>query len=1046
MRKIENIAKRLISMVMMIILMISEFPISVCASPDYQNITELIITDDDVTGEDINYYRDNYPNLERLEVRSIARFYIKYTTGIWPYLTYHEDRTFAGMFHYDQWRGGHEKIKYVIDDAPGNFRAKHIVDYAFNSCPSLIEVSFPSVETIGVGVFANCTALPSIVLPELTLVPANSFQGCASLANVNLPKVTRAESQSFMGCTSLPNISLPLCAYIGTDAFKNCTSLRSVAFPLVTEVGWSAFYDCTALESISLPKVTTIYNYAFNNNTSLKKATFPVVTSFRDWAFTGCSSLSVMELGATPPSVGYNAFYGCPVNRAIYVSQSAIATYKAVNDGNTSDNYWYGWLIAEPLTMSATATDATTVGGSDGKINVSAQGGSGGYQYSKDNGLSWQSSSEISGLPAGNYTVLVKDSNETFSSTVSVSIHYPSQVQISSTKTNVTDYQGDDGSITISATSGSSSNYEYSTDNGVSWQDNNVFNNLPAGSYNAIARNKDDTANISLTSLVTISQPLMVRFTASKKNSTIHNGNNGSITVNPRDGKGTYEYSMDNGVSWQDSKTFSGLYAGTYEVIVRDKEDTGNVSAVNSIIISQPDHVIIIISSADVTSKGRSDGSISIYATGGNGTYEYSKDDGESWQDSNLFDGVPFGTYQILARDKADTGNTSEISIATVNYPNQVTATIAKTDVTSDGASDGSITITSAGGQGTYEYSNNGGNTWQDNNVFNGLSVGAYSVFTRDKMDTSNVSGETIVTINLPDEVSVDLSNLTLNTVTLSPNFNRFVTAYTASVPNSIAEITVNPTLVDSESMVTVNGNDPTVPVSLAVGENIISIVVTDNVGVTSKTYQVTITRKEVLTIKNNSLPLGIANVAYNASLTPEGGTAPYTWSTSSALPGGFTLNADGAITGMTTSADTGTYPIEVTVTDAALVTVTRTFTLKINEGCANGGYIITSDGDPAYTGSYNDDGIPLLTVNGGVIGFTYFGVDIADVTGHSGSEVCLFVHIRNGKQIGFSFLKADFDTVNTAGAAFNVKAGDIIKVYIVDSISNDSTSNPNVL
>lgn len=53
---------------------------------------------------------------------------------------------------------------------------------------------------------------------------------------------------------------------------------------------------------------------------------------------------------------------------------------------------------------------------------------------------------------------------------------------------------------------------------------------------------------------------------------------------------------------------------------------------------------------------------------------------------------------------------------------------------------------------------------------------------------------------------------------------------------------------------------------------------------------------------------------------------------------------------------------------------------------------------------------------------------------------------MRGGVQIGISYVKADFDVVDNAGAAFNVKPGDIIKVYIVDNISSDATQNPNVL
>jgi len=153
-------------------------------------------------------------------------------------------------------------------------------------------------------------------------------------------------------------------------------------------------------------------------------------------------------------------------------------------------------------------------------------------------------------------------------------------------------------------------------------------------------------------------------------------------------------------------------------------------------------------------------------------------------------------------------------------------------------------------------------------------------------------------------------------------------------------------------------------------------------------------------------------------------------------------LNLDedtGAITGTPTLADTGTYSVKITVSDGS-ATATATFTLTIREGCGNGAYLIASDGDDAYTGSYTDDGIPTLTVNTGYTGFTYFSVDVSAVTGHTGTETCVFVQIRGGVQIAFCFLNADFDTVDKAGAGFNVKPGDIIEVYLVDNLSNSGT------
>ena len=46
-----------------------------------------------------------------------------------------------------------------------------------------------------------------------------------------------------------------------------------------------------------------------------------------------------------------------------------------------------------------------------------------------------------------------------------------------------------------------------------------------------------------------------------------------------------------------------------------------------------------------------SEGSITINAIGGSGTYEYSIDNGVTWQNNNVFTGLPFGDYIIIVRN-----------------------------------------------------------------------------------------------------------------------------------------------------------------------------------------------------------------------------------------------------------------------------------------------------------------------------------------------------------------------------------------------------------
>ena len=70
------------------------------------------------------------------------------------------------------------------------------------------------------------------------------------------------------------------------------------------------------------------------------------------------------------------------------------------------------------------------------------------------------------------------------------------------------------------------------------------------------------------------------------------------------------------------------------------------------------------------------------------------------------------------------------------------------------------------------------------------------------------------------------------------------------------------------------------------------------------------------LTITTASLPGGIQDVTYSATLAANGGTLPYTWSIASGLPPGLTLNSStGAITGTPTAV--GTYNFTTQVTDA---------------------------------------------------------------------------------------------------------------------------------
>jgi hypothetical protein len=95
---------------------------------------------------------------------------------------------------------------------------------------------------------------------------------------------------------------------------------------------------------------------------------------------------------------------------------------------------------------------------------------------------------------------------------------------------------------------------------------------------------------------------------------------------------------------------------------------------------------------------------------------------------------------------------------------------------------------------------------------------------------------------------SAALSSLLLSSGTLEPAFSAEITAYTASVANSVDSLRLTPFSGQLPSSLTVAGQavadgsaSPAVP--LAVGENPISVVVASQDASTQRTYTVTITR-----------------------------------------------------------------------------------------------------------------------------------------------------------------------------------------------------------
>ncbi|MBU3713878.1 MAG: T9SS type A sorting domain-containing protein [Ferruginibacter sp.] len=254
----------------------------------------------------------------------------------------------------------------------------------------------------------------------------------------------------------------------------------------------------------------------------------------------------------------------------------------------------------------------------------------------------------------------------------------------------------DDFSITLRAVP---SPYNYSWSNGPTTED---ISGLAPGSYTVTVT---DANSCQAQTTVSITEPTAISGSTSKKS---YNGadlscstaTDGEITVTASGGTGTLQYSKDNGINYQASNTFSGLSAGTYQIKVKDANNC-EFSA-GSVTIAAPSAIAGSATKksykgADLSCSSATDGEITVTASGGTGTLQYSKDNGANYQSSNVFSGLSAGTYQIKVKD----GNNCEFSAGdlTITAPPALSLSSSQTNITGcNGDATGSINLTVSGG------------------------------------------------------------------------------------------------------------------------------------------------------------------------------------------------------------------------------------------------------------------------------------------------------------------------------------------------------------
>ncbi len=323
-----------------------------------------------------------------------------------------------------------------------------------------------------------------------------------------------------------------------------------------------------------------------------------------------------------------------------------------------------------PSITSVTGTDENC-GGSDGTITINATGGTGTLEYSAD-GTNYSTSNTITGLSAGVYTVYVRDANGCESTDTYTIINVGGPTITGVTVNDVTCNGANDGSIDISATTGAGT-LSYSID-GTNYVGTSLFSGLAAGTYTVYV---DNGACITTDGPHVINEPTAVVHTATVTNAGC--SANGQIDVTATGGSGTFQYSIDGGSNYQSGGSFTGLAAGTYQVIAIDAN--GCTSIVSTETVGSLPPIVASATGANETCSA-GNGSISISATGGDGTYQFSINGGSSYQGTGTFTGLSAGTYNISVIDASGCVDTD---IITITNTGGVTVTTSGNQTICDG-------------------------------------------------------------------------------------------------------------------------------------------------------------------------------------------------------------------------------------------------------------------------------------------------------------------------------------------------------------------------
>ncbi len=689
------------------------------------------------------------------------------------------------------------------------------------------------------------------------------------------------------------------------------------------------------------------------------------------------------------------------------------------------------------INVTSTITNVSCNGNCNGVISVTASGGTGPktYTWAPAPGAG-QGTPIASGLCAGTYTLDITDANNCLKSQTFI-VTQPNALSASFNAVSPSTCGGTNGSITATV-SGGTSPYSYTWT--PSAQTTSVAVNVGAGSYTLTVK---DAAGCTQTLVAVLSDPTGPTVTVTSSSVTCNGSCNGSATVSV---VGTAPIN----INWpppinSTNAIVAGLCQGTFAVNVSDA--TGCLTS-QTVVIAQPPTFSLNPVVTDPNCGVACDGTITTSPAGGTPPYSVTWSPGAV--NSPTLNNICGGTYTA---DVLDLNACRYTQIFVVTQPSSLTITFTKRDVLCNGACNGTVTATPAGGTGPYTYNWTPVGSFPGsilNNLIN-LCANAYSVTITDANGCSTTS---IVTITEPNAITGTLTvqgalcnsqcngSATITVAGGTPNFTYGWTgsAATTSVVNGLCAGNYSNTVTDangctltqsfviaSPALITVNLT-PTNPSCNGVCNGSITTVAVGGTGVLTYSWIATgvgqnptglcagnytaividangCTGQNVIALTNP--PALLANATFvnpscpgscngTAISNPANGTAPftYTWTTG---PNQFTQSIS--------SLCSGTYSVIVMDNKACLdtqqVILTAPATLTINPSstaatcnvfpCNGSINVAALGGTPNYTLTWN----PAVSVSTVAVNLCA-GIYTVTVTDSKACSSTFFIPLSN--------------------------------------------------